>query len=80
MSSRKHSQNKPAWKRYTKQQKSYVREYAYDDEGLPVMEEGHYVTKELDGTLTYSKENQVYRDRPNRAFVRAYASKILKNK
>jgi len=76
MSSRNKSLNKPFWKRATKQRPAYVREYAYDAEGLPVMEEGHYVFKHPDGTLEYDKANQAYRDRPNRAFVKQYAAKL----
>lgn len=75
MGSRNKSLNKPFWKRYTKQKAGYVREYAFDDEGAPVMEEGHYVTVHSDGDLEYEKEHQVHRDRPNRAMLRQYKSK-----
>lgn len=80
MTSRKQSQTKPYWKRAVKQRPAYVREYAFDEEGLPVMEEGYYVTKLEDGTLEYDKSQQVYRDRPNRAFVRQYAAKLRSGK
>lgn len=70
MSSRRQSQNKPYWRRRAKQSPGYVREFAYHDNGEPVMQDGFYVVKEADGTLTYDKEQQVYRDRPNRALVR----------
>jgi hypothetical protein len=76
MTSRNKALNKPYWKRPTKQQPSYVREYAFDDEGAPVMEAGHYVTAHPDGTLEYDKAQQVHRDRPNRAMVRQYKAKM----
>jgi hypothetical protein len=78
MSSRKQSQSKPYWKRATKQRPAYVREYAYDDSGAPVLEEGHHVVKNSDDTLEYDKTKHIYRDRPNRAFVRQYAAKLKK--
>jgi len=70
MSSRQQARNKPYWKRHVKQQAGYVREFAYDKDGVPVMEDGYYVTKLEDGTLEYEKDKQIYRDRPNRALVR----------
>jgi hypothetical protein len=80
MPSRKQSQQKPYWKRRVEQKPGYVREYAYDDDGLPVLEEGFYVIKNEDGTLEYDKTKHVYRDRPNRAFVRQYAAKLRSGK
>lgn len=79
MTSRIKSQQKPYWKRRVKQTPGYIREYAYDDEGNPVMEENYYVVKNADGTLTYDKEHQVWRERPNRAMVRDIAARMRKD-
>lgn len=82
MSSRARSLNKPYWKRRTKSPPSYVREFAYDKEGMPVLNDGFYVVKNQDGTLEYDREQHIYRDRPNRALTRriyADMKKGLKN-
>lgn len=76
MSSRNKALNKPFFKRRVKQQAAYRREYAYDDKGIPIMEEGHYVTELPDGKLEYDKTQQVWRDRPNRAMLRQYKAKM----
>lgn len=65
---------KPHWKQRRKQQPGYVKEYAYDEDGLPALEEGFYVVKNEDGTLEYAKEKHIHRIRPNRALVRRIAA------
>ena len=65
---------KPYWKQRRKQQPGYVKEYAYDKDGNPALEEGHYVTKLPDGTLEYDREKHIHRIRPNRALVRRIAA------
>lgn len=70
MSSRQRALNKPYFKRRQKQAPGFVREFAYDNEGMPVLNEGHYVTKNTDGTLEYDKSEHIYRDRPNRALTK----------
>jgi hypothetical protein len=78
MSSRAKALNKPFWKRRTKSPPAYHRQYAYDKDGLPIMNEGHYVTKLQDGTLEYDRTEQVYRDAPNRALTRKVYSQMKK--
>lgn len=65
MSSRRQAAQKPYWKRQQKQVPGYVREYAYDENGLKVLSD--------DG------EHQ-YRERPNRGLVRRIAAMIRRTK
>jgi hypothetical protein len=63
-------------KRRAKQTPGYVREYAYDQNGFAVMQDGTKVAHVNEA----DKSKQAYRERPNRALKRVNNSLLMREK